>query len=82
MREAILKLAPPYDQEELDLIVRGFEKRLGKTVDFQVVEDPSLIGGFLAQVDGKIYDYSFSTQLRELHHQLLEHLGGEDNATV
>lgn len=82
MQEAILKLAPPYDQEELDLIIQGFEQKLGKPVQFHVVEDPSLIGGFSAQIDGKVYDFSFATQLRELHHQLLEHLGGEDDVTV
>ncbi len=78
MQEAILKLAPPYDQQELDMITKGFEQKLGKPVQFQVIEDPSLIGGFSAQIDGKIYDFSFATQLNELHHQLTEHLGGED----
>ena len=72
MQEAILKLAPPYDQDEVDLIIKGFERKLGRPVQFRVVEDANLIGGFSAQIDGKIYDYSFAAQLSELHRQLSE----------
>ena len=72
MQEAILKLAPPYDQAEVDLIALAFERKLGKQVRFRVVEDADLIGGFSAQIDGKIYDYSFAAQLSELHRQLSE----------
>lgn len=70
MQEAILKIAPPYDEQEVDSICRGFEHLLGKKVPFQIVEDPSLLGGFFAFVDGRAYDYSFATQLDDLRRSL------------
>lgn len=70
MQEAILKIAPPYDEKQVDSICQGFEKLLEKKVQFQIVEDSSLLGGFFAFVDGRVYDYSFSTQLDELRRSL------------
>ncbi|MDD4715410.1 MAG: F0F1 ATP synthase subunit delta [Oscillospiraceae bacterium] len=70
MQEAILKIAPPYDEQEVASISQCFEKLLGKKVQFKIIEEPSLLGGFFAFVDGRVYDYSFSTQLSELHRSL------------
>lgn len=80
--QAILRVAPPYDQAEIDLIRQGFEAQLGKTIEFYVMEDPSLIGGFFAQIDGTVYDFSYSTQLGNMYRQILEQWGGEDDAAI
>jgi len=68
----ILKIAPPYQEGEIGKISRGFEKLLGHEVRFRVVEDESLIGGFIAYIDGRVYDASLATQLGELRRRLKE----------
>ena len=44
----------------------GFEKKLGLELDFEIIEDEKITGGFIAIIDGKVYDASFSSQLNEL----------------
>ena len=49
----------------------AFEKTTGKTVILETRLDPSLIGGMVARVGGKVYDSSIRSRLDELKHQLI-----------
>ena len=66
MTKALLKIAGPFDKVDLGKITDGFEKRLNKQIDFEIVEDSSLIGGFIAYIDGKVYDASIALQLKNI----------------
>ena len=70
MLTGTLRIAPPYDEAELQSIQEGFETLLGTAIPFRVVEDPSLIGGFSAFIDGKVYDGSLSAQLGGMRRHL------------
>lgn len=69
-REVLLKVAPPFAQEEIERIKAGFEKLLGHPVTLKIEEDKSLIGGFCAFADGKVYDASIKSRLMKLRQNL------------
>lgn len=48
------------------------EKATGKKILLEAQIDPSLIGGMVAQVGGKVFDASVKTRLSELRQQLLD----------
>ena len=68
----ILLIAAPYNEATIKAIRDGFSKQYGAELDFEVVEDNKIIGGFIAIIDGKVHDASFSSRLHEISHQLSE----------
>jgi F0F1-type ATP synthase delta subunit len=72
MRNAELRIAGPYEDSDIERICRGFEAKLGKKLDFKVIWDAALIGGFLAYIDGKAYDMSVRARLRAVRQDLAE----------
>ena len=42
------------------------KKKLGKDIEFEYKIDNSIIGGFIINLDGKVYDNSIKTQLERL----------------
>jgi len=65
MDKPILIVASKNDNNMLASIRSGFERRLGVELDFDVIEDEKITGGFIAIIDGKVYDASFSSRLNE-----------------
>ncbi|MCL2152693.1 MAG: F0F1 ATP synthase subunit alpha [Oscillospiraceae bacterium] len=61
-------------------IREGFERKLGVIPDFEVIEDEKITGGFIAIIDGKVYDASFSSRLNELGRQMAD-ISGQERAT-
>lgn len=50
-------------------VCAGFSEKLGE-VSFERVIDNGIIGGFIADIDGEIYDLSVSSQLKEMQKQI------------
>ena len=50
-------------------ICRGFREKLGE-ITFERVIDDGIIGGFIADIDGEIYDLSISSQLKKMQRQI------------
>ena len=69
-RKGILKLAAPCDAEQLSAIIDRLERLLGCHLKLTTEIDSSLIGGFAALVDGKVYDFSYVTQLSAMQQKL------------
>jgi len=59
----------PNDQDVAE-VVRGLEAMVGKTVIATVNVDQSLLGGVVAELEGKIYDGSLATGLGEAQRRL------------
>lgn len=53
-----------------EALKRVFERLVGKGVIMEVVQDPSIIGGVVAQIGDRIYDGSVRTQLQALKSRL------------
>jgi len=67
-----LYIAGPFDKPEIDKVTEQFTHLLGQPVTFEVKRDESLIGGFLAMVDGRVYDSSIAVQLKEMSRYMLD----------
>ena len=67
----ILIVASNKDETLIKTVLDGFEQKFGAKLDFEIVENEKITGGFIAIVDGKVYDASFSSRLDELSRQLL-----------
>jgi F0F1-type ATP synthase delta subunit len=65
-----LYVAGPFGEEQLGSLKARFKSLLGDEVSFDVVRDEHLIGGFLAFVDGKVYDASMSSRMKGVLHYL------------
>lgn len=61
-----VRIAPPYDENLIRKLEAGFSRLLDRPVDLTAEEDPALLGGFVAYVDGKVYDASMQTGLTDL----------------
>ncbi len=51
------------------MICDAFRTRLGEATFDRVIDD-GIIGGFIADVDGKIYDVSMASQLKKLKNEI------------
>ena len=69
-RKGVLKLAAPCDSKQLSAIIDRLERLLGCHLELTTEIDSSLIGGFAALVDGKVYDFSYVTQLTAMQQKL------------
>lgn len=49
---------------------RSLETRFGGRIDLEVATDPSLIGGFVAEVGSEVYDASVVGQIQKLRQSL------------
>ena len=72
MERPILIIAPDQEESLIESIRSGFERKLNKTLDFEIIEDEKITGGFTAVIDGKVYDASFSSRLNELGRLMAE----------
>lgn len=50
-------------ESQMEQIVQLLQQRTGKTVLLTASEDPSLIGGFVVEVEGKVFDASVANLL-------------------
>lgn len=66
-----LYIAGPFDEEQIGSIQQRFTELLGQEVDLTVKRNDGLIGGFLAIIDGKVYDASFAYRIKEAQHTLV-----------
>ncbi len=58
--------AVPLTDEEKVLLVRKLEKLCSHTIQLHCRVDPSLIGGMIIEIDGKVIDGSIKHRMREL----------------
>lgn len=70
MSNGRLIVAPGMDDATVERIKAGFAARLGHEVCFDIRRDASVIGGFIASIDARVYDASVKTQLETLRRSL------------
>ena len=66
-----LYTAGPFGEDQIESVKRHFVELLGQEVSFEVKRNEALIGGFLAIIDGKIYDASVAYRVKEAQHLLV-----------
>ncbi|MCR4614706.1 MAG: F0F1 ATP synthase subunit delta [Clostridiales bacterium] len=70
--ENMLKLAGDFTEQDIERIRSGFSKMLGREIRFKVVRDDSLIGGFSAFINGKVYDASVLARIEDMQRQFTD----------
>ncbi len=61
-----LKTAEPMDEKAIDAIREQFEKQVGEEISFKTEVDPTLLGGFVVTLGGKVYDRSVRSHLKDI----------------
>lgn len=72
LKKPVLELAPPYDDALVRQIEQGFSNMLGTSISFTVQENSSLLCGFVAYIDGVVYDASGKTRLEDIKEYLFD----------
>ena len=67
-----LYIAGPFSDAQIHEIGTRLEKLVGQELSLTVKRDDSLIGGFKAMVDGKVYDSSVLTRVKNAQRHLFE----------
>lgn len=62
---ARLYIAGPHSPEAIAAIEAQFTEKLNQAIRFEVEVDESLLGGFIALIDGRLYDASLKTELSD-----------------
>jgi len=70
MEKPLLIVTSKNDEKLIESICAGFEGKFNEKFEFEIVESSKITGGFIAVIDGKVYDASFSSRLHELGRQL------------
>ena len=70
MLKGKLFIAGPFDDDIVRHISDGFSVMLGREIAFSVKRDGSLIGGFMAIIDGRLYDSSVRSKIEQVERQL------------
>lgn len=72
MRRDTLTVPGNMSKETINYIRNSFDELIGRHIDFKLITKDSLIGGFIAEIDGEIYDTAISSRLTELRKHLSE----------
>ena len=72
MKNGRLIMASSPTSEQIARLTDGFSKKLGEPVHFNVVLDAKILGGFIAVIDGVVYDASYTGELEAIGRFLLE----------
>ncbi|MBI3785782.1 MAG: ATP synthase F1 subunit delta [Deltaproteobacteria bacterium] len=67
---AVIRTATALDPQQQAELIDKFARLTGKQVLAQVAVDPSLLGGVVVEVEGKVYDGSVRNELDRLSAQL------------
>ncbi len=64
--EGKLKTAEALDEKAIAAIREQFEKQIGEEISFKTEVDPTLLGGFVVTLGGKVYDRSVRSHLKNI----------------
>lgn len=72
MKKALLKTAPKTSANTVEEIKRHFSEYLHTELSWEITEDEALIGGFLAYIDGTVYDCTVASALETMKQALFD----------
>ncbi|MBQ9940459.1 MAG: F0F1 ATP synthase subunit delta [Clostridia bacterium] len=71
MRQVTVTSTSAMSEETYKLICDKIEKKYNEKFIFSRVTDNSIIGGFILNIESKIYDISTKTRLNEIENHIL-----------
>lgn len=70
MRKAVIRIADNMSSDTYKLLCNGLTAKFGSDIEFEKITDNSVIGGFVLNLDGMVYDSSVSAQINRLKKHL------------
>lgn len=67
---ALVRVAAPLTDDQRDRVAALLARQAGRPVQLNIIEDPSLVGGFRAEVGETVLDASVSSRLSEARRRL------------
>ena len=77
MRTCVITAASNMSDETFGLLCEKARKKFGEDIVFQRITDNSVIGGFLMELDGTVYDLTIKTQLELMKQKMVYEEGQE-----
>ena len=71
IKSGVVKTAVELGVDEIETLGKTLSKKVGGRVHLKSEVDPSLLGGFIATVDGKTYDASLRSQMERIRRELI-----------
>lgn len=71
MRSVIITATSAMSDETFRLICSKIEAKYDEKFEFARVDDPSIVGGFILNIENKFYDLSTRTRLSEIGNHIL-----------
>ena len=71
MKKITVTIPSTFSDDTYKTVCDGFRRKFGDDCEFSKITDDFIIGGFIADVNGEIFDLSVSTQLRQLEKHIL-----------
>lgn len=72
MKSIIITTASNMTETTYNYICEGFRQKFGVDVSFHRIIDDDIIGGFITEINGEIFDLSIASQLKRMK----EHIAG------
>jgi F0F1-type ATP synthase delta subunit len=72
MRKVIITSAGNMTERTYAMICGGLVQKFNEKFEFEHRVDDSIIGGFIVNIEGKVYDRSIGSQLEKLKEFMLE----------
>lgn len=69
MKTATITVASNMSDKTYKRICGGFTEKLGE-LTFEKVTDDRIIGGFIADIDGEVFDLSIASQIEKMQKQI------------
>lgn len=69
MKTAVITVASNMSDKTYDRICSGFSEKIGELC-FEKVVDDKIIGGFIAEIDGRVFDMSIASQIAKMQKQI------------
>lgn len=70
--EAVILYVTPPEDEQMVKIMQFLKKKFGEDVAVRLVEDKSIIGGFILRADNQEYDWSMRGRLQDMERKLAD----------
>lgn len=75
MRSCVITVARNMSEQTYEFLCERTRERFGSDLSFTKIVDDSVIGGFLMELDGTVYDMTLSTQLNSIRKAVLGKAG-------
>lgn len=70
IKRAVITTAIELDNDSKDKVVKNLENLIAHKIKAEFIINPSIIGGYIAKINGKLIDASIKTRLTELKQRM------------